>query len=89
MPNNGQMKIEDCMFFGGPADGERRPVLDDAPQVLVRGSTDSAMPFAVNSWVYKRHVISSPNGVNYPIYVNGTIDPIRLLMKHYPVGKNK
>lgn len=83
------MKTEDCLFFGGPADGEWREVLVDTPQVLIRGEPVSVDPLAMNAWVYKRVVINGTGGRVYPVYVYGNADPVRLLLKYYPVGKNK
>lgn len=84
------MDTEIVMFFGGPADGEWREVLSEAPQVLVRNEfTADPDPLAQNAWVYKRHLLKGPNGRDYPIYFTGATDPILLLLRSYPVGKNK
>ena len=83
------MDTEIVMFFGGPADGEWREVLVDTPQVLIRGEPVSVDPLAMNAWVYKRYLLKGPNGRDYPIYFTGATDPILLLLRSYPVGKNK
>jgi hypothetical protein len=73
------METENCLFFGGPADGEWREVLVGAPQVLVR-TLPLADPLAQNAWAYNRLVINSTHDRKHSVFVYGNIDPVRIML---------